>query len=671
MTARRLRPIEHEAIDLRKPDPRLVWAKSARASSEWSSSYAARTACGLPTIYPEGGDRSPAWLAANDDRAPWIELTFPRCDTPRAILICETCGAGAVSLVKDVSTNEVLHRAVPRLTEPAREARLLVIALEAGTRAISKLRIEVAPYSLGSEYKEIDAVALSAVPFDELAQPHVPPPTKEELLVRWRGTLVGVSKERPIVHALVGTGGTTLARSRGTEVKLRLDDGALLDVDVEEAIVYDGRTTRRAGKWKAIASELPILAQLFGEAAPPSEAKVRVELRSIERDVEVEIAGEPKTRETAGFRDEAGPRTHAIEARAIARGLLTSTPFGKEGLGGFTAMREEIAKPSGDPHPLRDWAIGIWITSVVAGALAAWAVSAGDEISIAFTVAFFVWHLAHALELTGGLAAIPPLVARHLDDRRPPFGKYLWTYAIVWMSLCVAGPLIGGVLALVGPTRGLHAGLAIGGLVACVRLGYALRAYAPTLRDVLRVTTRARGDGGVGTWVRRDGELGDATIRRSEDYVAKARHLGTDHYTDAKGVRQSHDRFETWYERHVTVRSEESIELFLDDGSMVRAAAAPRSTDLTLVHVGKDDGREGDFFARFRGVHTAGDSASLYGRVSHTEPGVLVLDDAVLVLDPRRQLGWRCAVHITSLVLLACLAVSGLAALVAIFVGAS
>ena len=670
MTTRRISPEGHAGIDLRQSDPRLVWASSAKASSEWSSSYAARTACGPPTIYPEGGDRSPAWLAANDDRAPWIELTFPRLEAPRAILICETCGAGAVVSVEDVDSSEVLYRAMPRLTEPARSARLLIVALGVGARPIRRLRIEVAPYALGSEYKEIDAVALCSVPFEDLAQPYVPPPTREELLERWRGTLVGVSKERPIVHALVATGGTRRARSHGAEVKLRLDDGALLDVDAEEVIVYGGRITRRTGTWKAIAKELPILAELFGDDAPPSEADVRLELRSLERDVEVEIAGEPLTRETAGFRDEAGPRTHAIAARAIARGLLTSTPFGKEGLGGFTTMREEIAKPSGRPHPLRDWTIGMWITSVVAGALAAWAVSAGDEISIAFAIAFFVWHLSHALELTGGLVAIPPLVARHLDDRRPPFGKYLWTYAIVWLWLCVAGPVTGGVLALVGPTSGLHAGLAIGGLVACVRLAYALRAHVPTLRDLLRVTMRERGDGGVGTWVRRDGQLGDATIRRSEDYVAKARHLGTDHYTDAKGVRQSHDRFETWYERHIAVRADGALELFLDDGSIVRVASMSRSTDLALVHVGTNDGREGDIFGRFRAAHTAGDPATFYGRVSHREPSVLVLDDAVLVLDPRRRLAWRATLHIASLVLLGGLAVIGLSALVATLIGA-
>ncbi len=669
MTTRRIRPDEHHGIDLRRRDPRIVWASAAEASTEWSSSYSARAACGAPTIYPEGGDRSPAWLAANDDRAPWIELTFPRCEAPRAILICETCGAGAVARVQDGHTHEVLYRAAPTLTEPSREARLLVIALPSGARPITRLRIEVAAYSLGSEYKEIDAVAVCSVPFEELAQPYVPPPTREERLTRWRGTLVGVSLSRPLVHALVATGGTTLARSRSTDMKLRLDDGALLDVEASETVVYGGRTTRRAGKWKAIATELPIVAELFGDAAPPPEAKVRVELRSIERDVDVEIAGEPLTRETGGFREEAGPRTHAIEARAIARGFLTSTRFGTEGLGGFTLMREEIAKPSGGPHPLRDWTIGMWITTALAGALAAWAASAGDEITVGFAVAFFGWHLAHALELTGGLVAIPPLVARHLDDRRPPFGKYLWTYAIVWMSLCAAAPVCGGVLALVGPTRGVYAGLAIGGLVACVRLGHALRAYLPTLRDVLRVTMRRRGDGSLGTWVRRDGQLGDGTIRRSEDYVAKARHLGTDHFTDAKGVRQSHDRFESWYERHIVVDAD-AAELFLDDGSLVRASTTPRSTDLSLVHVGKDDGRDGDFFARFRAVHGAGDPASLFGRVSHTEPGVLVLDDAVLVLDPSRQLAWRSAVHVASLVLLACLAASGLSALLAVFVGA-
>lgn len=176
LAARRFEPGELPTLDLHAADARLVWAIDAKASSEWSSSYAATSACGMPAIYPKGGDEYGTWLAESGDEDPWIELSFPEAAAVRAIVVCETCGPGAVREICDVGRDAVLYAEKPVRIAESREARLLHVPLPPGTPAPTRLRVRVAPYDFGSEYHEIDAVALLTEPLDAiLASPPAAP----------------------------------------------------------------------------------------------------------------------------------------------------------------------------------------------------------------------------------------------------------------------------------------------------------------------------------------------------------------------------------------------------------------------------------------------------------------------------------------------------------------
>ncbi|MFK8001901.1 MAG: hypothetical protein AB8H86_20060 [Polyangiales bacterium] len=135
----------------------VLWAKEAKASSEYSASYGAEWACGAPRVFPKGGDEDRTWLAESSDDAPWLEVTFEAATGANALVICETCGAGAAYEVRDVDSDEVLYSAEPVAFADSRRPHLLYVPLEVTPR---RVRISVAPRDFESEYKEIDAVGL-------------------------------------------------------------------------------------------------------------------------------------------------------------------------------------------------------------------------------------------------------------------------------------------------------------------------------------------------------------------------------------------------------------------------------------------------------------------------------------------------------------------------------
>ncbi len=162
---RRFAPSEMGGVDFTLADPRLTWASAARASSEYSSDYAASSACGPPAVFPESGDREGTWLASSDDRSPWLEVELPDLPQAHSLIVCETCGAGAVHTVTDVDRSVVLHRQDVRVAR-SKGARLLVIPLEPGAPAPRRVRLDVAPTD--ADYHEIDSVGLAAVSIDAL-----------------------------------------------------------------------------------------------------------------------------------------------------------------------------------------------------------------------------------------------------------------------------------------------------------------------------------------------------------------------------------------------------------------------------------------------------------------------------------------------------------------------
>ncbi len=167
--AERLESRALEGIDFRLPDRRVVFAVEAKSSSEYSTSYAARSAVGPPKVFPEGGDEYGTWLADNSDEDPWIELRFPPTRAV-ALLVFETCGPGAVYEAIDLEQNEPIYRGEARRFSDTREARLLHVKLD-GRRTLSKLRLRVKPRAFGGdEWKEIDAVAILTEPLSALRE---------------------------------------------------------------------------------------------------------------------------------------------------------------------------------------------------------------------------------------------------------------------------------------------------------------------------------------------------------------------------------------------------------------------------------------------------------------------------------------------------------------------
>lgn len=661
---RRLRPDEHPGIDLRRSDPRVVWATSAQASSKWSASYAARDACGPPNIYPRGGDLTPSWLAANDDRHPWIELTFPETDTVHAVIVCETCGAGAVTLIRDIDGDEALFALPPQAIPESRKARLLVVELEP-RKAPRRLRLELAPYDFGSEYHEIDAVGLVRVPFEELAQPYVPPPpppTPEELLTRLEGTLRGVSPEAPVAFVRLRRGRKVRAWCTGGPARLHLDAGAEITLEVGRTAIYGAPLIRARGPWAELVREHPILGLAPSAATPGATDDVTVELRTLDRERRVEVAGEPGERTEGGFRDGASGPPRTIVARAISVGPLAASAFATEGLAGFDQMTDRET-PVGSPHPLARWERGLGIASLAS--LATFAVALGvlgpadGYVAVVGTPAVFL--TLHALEILGRRRAIAQLAALpHTGhhDRRPAFSSVGWTLTTSGLGFVLGMPLIAlSILASHHPASGLLTMLAGCGALALVRLCLWQRVQGSTLLAVARAVCAGESRR-AGHRAALTGFLGPGEHRREEDYAQRVEHTGTESRTDARGHVTTHDTFRWWYERRLSARGPREVTLHLRDGASVRCEGAVHATDVSMVHAPTSEGITNLVYARFRGAHDEGDEASLIGVVQSVSTEEIVLRDSLLVLGSLAVLRRRVAIQLA--------AVAGLLAITAL-----
>lgn len=175
-SAHRFEP--NEVGDLEAADSRVVWATDATASSTWSSLYAPNSACGPPAVYPNGGDEHGTWLAERSDREPWIELTFPAQAVIHGILVCETCGPGAVCEIRDVDRDVVLYEGRPARIADSRSARLFHVPLPAQPGPV---RLRLTQKRSGSDPHQIDAVALLTMPLEVIV---ANPPSKPSRLHR-------------------------------------------------------------------------------------------------------------------------------------------------------------------------------------------------------------------------------------------------------------------------------------------------------------------------------------------------------------------------------------------------------------------------------------------------------------------------------------------------------
>ena len=142
-----------------KKQKNLFWAKTAKASSEYSSSYSASMATGKPRVFPKNGDYSETWTPESyDSGLQWLEVRFEAMRKAKKIWVFETCGAGALFKVSD-EKGEVLWEQEPENCN--HDAMLLEITLPK-PRFIDKLKLWVQT-DVNGDYNEIDAVALVCV----------------------------------------------------------------------------------------------------------------------------------------------------------------------------------------------------------------------------------------------------------------------------------------------------------------------------------------------------------------------------------------------------------------------------------------------------------------------------------------------------------------------------
>ncbi len=665
---RRYAPGEVRALDLRG-DWRIRWASRARASSEWSSSYAARAATGPPNVFPRGGDIERTWLSASDDRNAWLELEFPECERVYGLVVLETCGAGSV--VRATDEHGATLFSAKREVVPSREARLLHVPLPPGPPP-ARLRLWVS--AAESDYREIDAVALLLAPFEELFEPPPPPPpppvpgAPQGGFTTLEGVLVGASRDAPFVHATLRTRGGGRAENHGGPLTLRLESGDEVRLELGRTALYGGTSARRAGPWARVRAEVPWLAAAFADAPPEDGELVSLEGSRLDGEVRVEVAGEPSALREAGFRDSARRRPEALVAVAISRGPLASTPFAEEGSRAFERGATAFRPGEVRRHPLARWA---WIATGSAAALlaalgadvAAGGGSAGVLGALALLGALF--FLVLALDLSARIAFVPTFLRRagqSLRDRKPAFGPPGWMFFLSALGLVllgiVAGPIVGAsndpaVLAFAVP-------LVLTAPFALLRLGLLLWRHGAALGHALYVAFAPRGRLAEGASGRFTGTLASGQrLTRTEVLLECSEHLGTETYTDEQGRTSTRDRYRTWLERHVAASAPEAVLLTLADGTPVSCGAGVRTTHLGLrVRPPESTTKHGGSpYARFESVHVEGDEATLLGVVaSRGEDGALELRGTHLVLGSLGELRRRAFSQASAMLALAALA---------------
>jgi hypothetical protein len=674
---RRYSPDEVTAIDL-GGDWRLLWATRARASSEWSESYAARTATGRPRVFPRGGDVAGAWLSASGDRKAWLELEFGEHAREHArvhgLIVVETCGAGAVIRATD-ERDQVLFRA-KREPQPSREARLLHVAWEPRA-APRKVRLWVS--SAETDYREIDAVALLAAPFEELFEPpppRPPPPpppvpgAPADGFTILEGVLAGASHESPFVHATVRARDGGRAANHGGPLTLRLDSGDEVALETGRTTIYGGRFEARTGTWAKVAGALPWLAAPF--AAAPPDGEVRLEGTRLDGDDRVWVAGTPRGgRWHGGYREAARHALDALDAVAISRRPLAETDFGKEGTRGFDRRArphppEPVARPAARiRHPLARpaRATAAVAVSCLLAITADVAIAAGTSTAVSGIATLVGLYAAIvAIDLAGRIAFVPSFLrgpAGALRDRRPPFGPPRWTLIGVGAVLGVAAVFYGAVIAQF-PDAPVRAALAHAAPLAVVFLWRYARSHLPALAPALRLALSPRGRLAPGGKGRFTGTLAEGQrFTRVESLEARSEHLGTESYADADGRVSTYHRYRNWLERATDGRGPSSVRLQIGEAVVV-TTRTPRTTHLAIRCAPPGPKR----YAELVSEHAEGDVATLLGTVSQVDGETFEIEPTHLVFGDLGELRRRAAAQLLVLVALTSIVAAGVLAVV-------
>ncbi|MCA9578188.1 MAG: hypothetical protein H6726_26780 [Sandaracinaceae bacterium] len=647
----RYAPDEHGVDDLRG-DWRLSWAKAGRASSEYSSDYAARHALGKPRVFPKGGDHAKTWLSDNDDRYAWLEVSFHDEGPCHGFIALETCGAGAVVRATDPSGAELWQGAVDEA--PRREARLLCVEFTT-PRELTDLRLYVSPAI--SDYREIDAVALLRCPFEELrrpAPPRPPPPPKPVPgeprggFTRLGGTLRGPTPEAPLLHLTLAHAGGTLNVNHGGPATLRLADGHELSLELERTVIYGAPLQRHTAPFGELVASLPPLRDALGSLALPDDTVATLVGTQLVGGEHVLVAGTPVVAD-AGFREAAG-RLEGIRVAALSTRPWDQTTFAARGIHDF---ERDVRATGGAAEARTEGAFERWrrianrSASLAAVLLcaASWYAARTTILQgwaatlLTATLLATVTSAVFALELHGR-ARLVTVVEDGGRRRRgrirgtPPGWTAFGTGFLLCFALLVGGIAVGTAAARVGELV-LRVVFAIGGAHALVRLVMwrwadrgALRATLPLLLG--RPAALVEGSRGLLA-----GALGERH-RTTEALSAHSEHLGSYESTDEQGRVTVHEQYRNWNESHLSCDAGQGTRIFLADGTLVVAGNVRRVVD---AGVSPRKPKRDEDYARFESQHQEGDPAVLLGRLVRRDEHWEV-DDAVLLLGSRSQL-WR------------------------------
>lgn len=668
---RRYAPKEVPLHDLRG-DPRLVWAKQARASSSYSSSYEAKEAVGRPNVFPKGGDQYKTWLSDNGDRNAWLELEFAPTELCHGFVALEICGAGCI--VRATDAEGKLLWSAKHEQVPSREARLLHMPLDP-PRPLRKLRLWVSPAI--DDYREIDAVALLTAPFEDLATkaPEPPPPPvpgePEGGFTQLTGVLRGPTPEQPLLHLTLRTSKGPFPMNRAGDVRLQLDSGREVTLEIDRTTVYGRPVLRREARFNALAEELPWLREELGTDAPANDEVVVVEGEQLIGGETVHVAGKPSGPAImGGFREAAGTHVRLVAA-AIASRPLNATPFPKNGTREFhraAAVEAAKAPTKAVPHPLaRARRAAWWATGGAALFFAQMAWLAGGEPVSGAMALFFglsLWAtlltLVVALEFSGRSAMITRVVGSAGTKRsgRVRFTPPGWTAVLTGIfAFCVGIPYCALVSTLPGdalvPTVCFT--LVLGGVHALARVLRWQWADSTGLRvglPLLLVRAGGLRDGKRGRFT---GALGTA-CRSSETFTAHSEYLGTTQSVDDQGRVTTHDKYRHWQTRSVSSTVGQGTGIHLADGTLLSAGKVEQTVDVRLIPRGTKD----PVYASFGSEHAPGDVASLFG-VAREVDGGWVVDPCRVLLGDVKTLRRETARHLGALLGLLLVVAAGVA----------
>lgn len=658
--------------DLQK-DPRLMWARAARASSSYSSDYEAKEAKGRPNVFPKGGDHYKTWLSTNEDRKAWLELDFTHTNPCHGVIVLEICAAGSTVRLTD-QVGDTLWEA-PHEDLPSREARLLHVPFDP-PRPIEKVRLWMSPKV--DDYREIDAVALLSVPFEELrtAAPEPPPPppvpgAPEAGFTFLEGVLLGPTPALPLAHLALRTEQHGHALNHAGEVRLQLDGGRELTLEIDDTTVYGRPFPQRSGSFRALAEELPWLRERLGERAPGDDEPVTLVGRQLVGGERVFVAGTPsKQAATAGFRESAGLLDRLV-AKVVSDTPLADTPFITSGTDEFRRHERPERPTSQAAHPLarmqRVASVLLAVFTVLFSVLAVLASRQPVEGALAAgfvaTLALALFWLVLTLEFAGRSATIVlvPGSSGRWGSGRVRFTDPAWTAVGVGImgtlsamfSALAVGTMAGDVLALA--TR---FALAEGGVLALVRVAlwqWADRSGTVTALPILFARPGRLGSGARGRFT---GSLGQGA-RTHEQFTAHSKYLGTTQTRDEQGRVTTYDRYKEWQTRAVSSDVTEGAELFLPDGTLLRAGRIACVVDAEASPAPPND----SVYARFEGKHLPGEAVSFLG-VSRQVEGGWVVDECRVLLGGLPALRREAMRHLGALAgLLALVALGALAVL--------